>query len=271
MTPPATATVRSTARTAPASRRAPVRHPRRISGPASAPRTAAAMAIPAPGIALPRQRPSRPAVKPRRRPAPNPTRRSVQGAPGIALRAIDAFEGLSSNTVLDRLIRGRAWIGLLAFALIGMVTMQLLVLELNTGIGHTLTRVAQLQRENAQLGIEASTSSAESRIAPLAVSAGMKLAPVETVHFVATSPAYVTRAAAALSNPVQPSSSSQPAQASSVESQATGSEAVTSSLSNPSSTASAGESSSSEPQGSAAAAEAGGSTESSTATSSAQE
>jgi cell division protein FtsL len=195
----------------------------------------------------------------------------VQSAPGLALRAIDAFEGLSSSAVLDRLIRGRAWIGLLAFALIGMVTMQLLVLKLNTGIGHTLTRVAQLQRENAQLGIEDSASSAESRIAPLAVSAGMTLAPVGTVHFVAASPAYVTRAAAALSNPVQPSSGSQTAQASSVESQATGSEAATSSPSSSSSTATADESSSSEPQGSVAAAETGSSTESSTATSSPQE
>jgi hypothetical protein len=175
------------------------------------------------------------------------------------------------------LIRGGAWIGLLAFALIGMVAMQLLVLKLNTGIGHTLTRVAQLQRENAQLGIEDSAASAESRVAPLAVSAGMTLAPVGTVHFVAASPAYVARAATALSSPVQPPPGSESTQAPSAESEATGTEVATGSPSSTSSTAATGEpgapseSSSSvagEPQGSTATtAEAGGSTESSTATS----
>lgn len=199
MTPPATA--RSTHRSASGSRSA-MRHPRRISGPART-AAAAAVAIPAPGIALPRQRPARPAVQPRRRPARRATRRPLQGAPGIALRVIDAFEGISGSSVLDRLIRGRAWIGLLAFALIGMVAMQLLVLELNTGIGHTLGRVAQLQRQNAQLGIEDSMYSAEDRVAPLAAAAGMTLAPAGTVHFVAASPVDVSRAAAALSTAVQ--------------------------------------------------------------------
>jgi hypothetical protein len=160
------------------------------------------VAIPAPGIALPRQRPPRPA-QPRRRPLRKTTRRPVQGAPGIALRAIGALEGIAGSAVLDRLIRGRVWIGLLAFALIGIVAMQLLVLELNTGIGHTLARVGTLQRENAQLGIENSTYSAESRVGPSAVAAGMMLAPSGTVHFVAASAADVPRAAAALSTAVQ--------------------------------------------------------------------
>jgi hypothetical protein len=142
-------------------------------------------------------------VKPRRRSPGKVTRWPVQGTPGIAVRAIDAFEGLSSSVVLDRLIRGRIWIGLLAFALIGIVAMQLLVLELNTGIGRTLTRVAALQRENAQLGIEDSTYSAEGRVAPLAAAAGMMLAPVGTVHFVARNPADVSHAAAVLSTAAQ--------------------------------------------------------------------
>jgi hypothetical protein len=120
---------------------------------------------------------------------------------------VGALDGLSRSSALDRLVRGRAWIGLLAFALIGIVTMQLLVLELNTKIGHTLTRVAQLQRENAQLGIVNSTATAESRIAPSAAAAGMTLAPVGTVHFVAASPANVARAAAVLSAAIQASAS----------------------------------------------------------------
>ena len=100
---------------------------------------------------------------------------------------------------MDRLIRGRLWIGLLAFALIGIVAMQLLVLKLNTGIGRTLGHVATLQRENAQLNIEDSMYSSENRVAPLATAAGMTLAPAGTVHFVTASMADISRAAAALS------------------------------------------------------------------------
>jgi hypothetical protein len=210
MTPPATAANRSSNRSVPGTRRTPVRHPRRISGPAGPARSgalAAAVAVPAPGTALPRRRPARPTVEPRRRRARERTRRSVQGAPGIALRAVDAFESVSSSAFLDRLIRGRAWIGLLAFALIGIVAMQLFVLQLNTGIGRTLTRTATLQRENAQLGIEDSTSSAEGRIASLAAATGMTLAPVGSGHFVATSPADLARAAAALSAPIRTAAS----------------------------------------------------------------
>lgn len=207
MTPPATATSRSAARTSTGSSRAAVRAPRRISGPAGPARVAAAVAIPAPGIALPRQRPARPNVKPRRAPARKTTRRGTQDAPGIALRTLDAFESLSVGAVLDKLIRGRIWIGLLAFSLIGIVAMQLVVLELNTGIGRTLTRAATLQRENAQLGIEDSMYSAESRVAPLAVAGGMTLAPPGTVHFVQAVPADLSRAVSALSAPIQASAS----------------------------------------------------------------
>jgi cell division protein FtsL len=203
MTPPATAAAsRSLARTASGSRRVAVRHPRRVSGPAGTVR-AAAVAIPAPGIALPRERPVRPRAKPRRAPGRKSTRRIGQDTPGLALRAVGAFQTLSASAVLDRLIRGRIWIGLLAFSLIGIVAMQLVVLELNTGIGRTLAREATLQRENAQLGIEDSTYSAESRVAPLAASAGMTLAPPGTVHFVQAVSADISRAAAALSAPVQ--------------------------------------------------------------------
>jgi hypothetical protein len=206
MTPPAA--TRSVARTAP-SRRVGVRHPRRISGPAAPARAATAAAIPAPGIVSPRQRPARPPAKSRRSPASKGARRSSQEAAGIALRAIGAVEGISASTALDRLIRGRAWIGLLAFSLIGIVAMQMVVLELNTRVGRTLARTATLQRENAQLGIEDSMYSAESRVAPLAAAAGMTLAPAGAVHFVQAVPADVSRAASTLSTAIQASASAQ--------------------------------------------------------------
>jgi hypothetical protein len=112
---------------------------------------------------------------------------------------------VADSALLDRLVRGRLWIGLLAFALIGIVAMQLMVLKLNAGIGSTLEREAALQRTNAQLGIEAATGSGEGRIEPLAAATGMTFAPSGSVHFVVSNPAAdFSHAAAALSTPVQP-------------------------------------------------------------------
>jgi hypothetical protein len=202
MTPPAVART-SSKRSAPGARRPAARPPRRLSGPGAAPRSgslAAAVAIPAPGIAPPHRRPSQPGSPARRR-------ASADSRPGLALRGAGALAGVPSSAFLDRLVRGRLWIGLLAFALIGIVAMQLLVLKLNTGVGRTLGNVAALQRENAQLSIEDSVLSSESRVAPLAAADGMTLAAPGTVHFVTASNADISRAAAVLANAAQPSAS----------------------------------------------------------------
>jgi hypothetical protein len=123
----------------------------------------------------------------------------------LALRAIGLYERVCDSALLDRLVRGRLWIGLLAFSLIGIVAMQLMVLKLNNGIGATLQRAAALQRANAQLGIEAATGSGEGRIEPLAAATGMTFAPPGSVHFVTSSPAAdIARAAAVLAAPIQP-------------------------------------------------------------------
>jgi hypothetical protein len=156
-------------------------------------------------------------------------------------------------------VRGRLWIGLLAFALIGIVAMQLMVLKLNSGIGATLEREAALQRTNAQLGIEAATGSGEGRIEPLAAATGMTFAPSGSVHFVASNPAAdVSHAAAALAAPIQPHESaaaSSEAQTGSGEAGAGAATGETSAVSSESSSSGesgsgAGEASASQPGGS---------------------
>jgi hypothetical protein len=179
MTPPAAAAAEALPRRRTPTRPAPLRHPRRISGPA---------------------RPVRPAAPAR---AGQSRQRAQTG--GFALRALDAYERVADSALLDRLVRGRLWIGLLAFGLIGIVAMQLLVLKLNTGIGASLERAASLQRANAQLRIEAATGSGEGRIEPLAAATGMTFAASGSVHFVASDPAAdIARAAGVLSQPIQP-------------------------------------------------------------------
>ncbi len=203
MTPPSTAAARARPRrreaTAPAV-------PRRVSGPARPERAplrratavaAARVVAPAttvPGIALPR-----------RRPAARPGRRAPV-APG---RLLGALAALPDARLLDRVIRGRLWIGLVAFALIGIVAMQLMLLKLNTGIGHAIEHEQLLQRQNASLEIAVSDEAAPDRVELEAQRLGMTPAAPGAIQFLSGSGHALTSAdVRALAAPVDSTSTS---------------------------------------------------------------
>jgi cell division protein FtsL len=163
------------------------------------PAAAAAPAVTRPSrSATPRRRSG-----PARAPAP-PARRSREQPAGLVGGAIGALGRLEDHRLLDRLISGRAWIALVAFALIGIVTLQLALLELNTSVGRSLEREAALQRENAALAIANSELAAGGRVESLASRLGMQLVPIGALRFLAADPATdAVRAAAALSAPAK--------------------------------------------------------------------
>lgn len=119
---------------------------------------------------------------------------------GLLPGLLALVERLSRHRLLDRLIAGRAWIALVAFALIGIVTLQLGLLELNSSVGRALEREGALQRENAALAIENSELAAGERVESLASKLDMQLAPTATLRFLTARPGVdAGRAAAALS------------------------------------------------------------------------
>lgn len=127
--------------------------------------------------------------------------RDARGEAGLVVGLLAALEGLAQHRLLDRLIRGRTWIGLLAFALIGIVTLQLGLLKLNGGIGRALEHEALLQRENAALSIENSELAAGSRIEARASQLGMAFVPSGALRFLVARPyGDVAKAATALSS-----------------------------------------------------------------------
>jgi cell division protein FtsL len=174
VTPPAAASVQRGAKLAP-----PRARPRRVSGPAQPTRRL------------------RPQAKP------------VAAQDGLVVGLIEAVEALSSHRLLDRLIRGRIWIGLLAFALIGIVTLQLGLLKLNSGIGRAIERTAKLQTENAALSIENSELASGDRVESQAAGLGMKLVSIDGLHFLSShARSDVARAASVLRQPLAPTSES---------------------------------------------------------------
>jgi hypothetical protein len=119
------------------------------------------------------------------------------------VHAVGLAEAVATHRLLDRLIRGRVWIGVIAFALIGIVTMQLVLLKLNAGIGRSLVRETMLQRENATLSAENSEVAAGEQVEVQAEHAGMELIPGGALRFLTAHPASdVSKAAAALSAPI---------------------------------------------------------------------
>jgi hypothetical protein len=173
-------------------------------------------AAPAIGSAAPRARPA-PGMPRRPRRVSGPARRSAPAtAPGqrsarpgaLLLRLLSALERLASHPLLDRLLRGRAWIGLVTFALIGIVTLQLTLLKLNGTVGRALERAAQLQRENASLSIENSEVAAADRVQKHGAQMGMEFATSRALSFLTADPGVdFTRGAAALSAPARSASS----------------------------------------------------------------
>jgi hypothetical protein len=149
---------------------------------------------------------SGPARHPRAAP---PARRRSRGA---AVRLLDA-------PFLDRLIRGRVWIALVAFALLGIVAMQVTILQLGSSIGRSVIEIGHLTAANQAAETAIARDEPGSNVASEAASLGMVYPPAGNIvylHFAAgdaglgaasiTLPtaALFTPAAASLTAPIQP-------------------------------------------------------------------
>jgi cell division protein FtsL len=114
--------------------------------------------------------PARP--RPRPRPAP-PRRRS--GAAAKPRTRTSAPAGFDFVAVLDRLLRGPAYIATVGVLLVGIVFFNVDVLELNHGIARTDVRAAQLKRENAALTLQLAKLGSSERIQRVALERGLVL------------------------------------------------------------------------------------------------
>jgi hypothetical protein len=160
------------------------------------------------GTAIPRRRsgPARPRTAGRAGSNRKQSTDSFAALGRIALRVPDA-------RVLDRLIRGRLWIGLIAGALVTLVFMQVSLLKLNTGISADLLTAQDLERQNAELRASVSRLDSGERIQDIAAARGMVMPDDGQLRFLrATPPGDGSRAAQAMTVP-DPQAAAQRAQA----------------------------------------------------------
>jgi hypothetical protein len=153
------------------------RSPRRVSGPRRPPRAALAGAG---GAAVAR--------------------------PSLSLRLGRRAMRVGDARVLDRLVRGRAWIAIVAAALIGIVFMQVSMLKLNAGVSRAVTAADTLERQNSSLRADISKLDSGERVQDAAANLGMTTRPAGDVRYLDAERASAARAAASIKppNPVAP-------------------------------------------------------------------
>lgn len=112
---------------------------------------------------------SRPTAPAKRSPRPRPPLR-IAAAGGFTFASAIAGVALdvSGSRLMDRLVRSRGWIVIVAFGLIGIVAMQVSLLKLNAGIGRAVETISSLERSNASLRGDVSRLSSGDRIRSLA-------------------------------------------------------------------------------------------------------
>jgi hypothetical protein len=171
MTPPAAST---TAGRSSAPRRRPGSAPRR--GSVSGPRGARRFSGPAGGMSTMRVPAGAGGVS-------LPGGGALAGVTPFGLRVARRCAEVQDARFLDRLIRGRLWIALVAVMLIGLVFLQLSLLSLNSGIGRAIERSAVLDRQNSSLRMDISRLDAGQRVQDIAAADGMVMPSVGDVTY----------------------------------------------------------------------------------------
>ncbi len=153
---------------------------RRVSGPArvSAAATAATAALP-----------QLPAL-PRLRPLPT--------IGTIGSHAFRVGKGLPDSRLLDRLLRGRIWIGLIAVLLFGLVFLNVSLLRMNSAAGNNAEQVKELRIQNDRLNAKVSRLQGGDRLDRVAGRLGLVMPEPGSVHYLSARESDVEQAARAL-------------------------------------------------------------------------
>jgi cell division protein FtsL len=96
----------------------------------------------------------------------------IRAATGPARRPVRAK---AVDLLLDRLLRGRLWVGCMGALLAGIVFLNVSLLQLNQEIARTTTHATALDRQNSTLRARLATLEPTERIQRLAEARGMRM------------------------------------------------------------------------------------------------
>jgi cell division protein FtsL len=128
---------------------------------------------------------------------------------------------MPDHRIVDRLLRSRLWIWALGLALGGIVTMQVSLLKLNSGISRAVETTTTLERQNADLEASIARLSSPDRVESGAATLGMVMPPAGDVDYLSAGPNDAANAVRRMQPPSVPGSLAAPAPAVTPEPSAT--------------------------------------------------
>ena len=145
----------------------------------------------------PERRPGGPA---RPAPAPAPLRPRTRRAPKRTrgTRIGNRIRAIRPDILLDRLLRGRLWVALIALLLTGIVFLNVALLEINGSIARMDARAAELRRDNSALRMRVARLGSSERIQRTAADRGFVAPPPGEVGYLVGRPGDAAAAARAL-------------------------------------------------------------------------
>jgi len=167
-------------RTKPPKRKAPARKPIR------------SRAVPAPVKTPVRRAPARKPT-PKRRPAAAQPRLVV-----VAGRTATAVRQLPDSSLVVRMTRGRAWIGVLGILLVGIVALNVATLSFAASAGKIDEQITTLEKENSMLEGREAQKRSTARIRSQASALGLAMPNLEEPHVIELGPDDVATAASRL-------------------------------------------------------------------------
>jgi hypothetical protein len=175
-------------RTTPPKRKAPSHQPARK--PARKPTRSRAVAAPAkaPARRAPARKPT-----PRRRPAATQPKLVV-----TAVRTAEAVRQLPDSSLVVRLTRGRAWIGVLGLLLVGIVALNVATLSFAASAGKIDEQITTLEKENSMLEIREAQRFSTARVRNQGAQLGLAMPNTEEPQVIELSPDDVATAAGRL-------------------------------------------------------------------------
>jgi hypothetical protein len=106
----------------------------------------------------------------------------------IASHAVRAGRTVHGSSMVDRLLRGRSWVGLLGVLLIGVVALNVSLLKMNAQAGRKAEVASKLRFRNAELRGRVARLGTADRIQEVGGRMGLVMPEAEKVHYVAVRP-----------------------------------------------------------------------------------
>jgi hypothetical protein len=116
----------------------------------------------------------------------------------IGSHAFRAGRSLPDSRVLDRLMRGRAWIVLIGMLLIGLVALNVSLLKLNAEAGRNAEKVKDLRIQNTQLRARVSRLASAERLERTGRDLGLAMSIAGRVRYLSVRPSDGRKAARAI-------------------------------------------------------------------------